>query len=123
MLASYYYAIPIQTGRVVSYAGMAVINGETKFTIRGPHFDTLYELSNIYKFDIEVKQNYDIGKFHRGILTGDIDFAFPFPSSRFTSYQMFQAGRFAYFLDATIHVMCLPPVQQVSGTIFMFSEH
>ena len=69
--------MPIQTGRVVSYAGSALINGQTKQNvIRGPHFDTMYELSNIFKFDLEVKEKYGIAKFHQGLLTGDIDLEF-----------------------------------------------
>ena len=106
--------MPIQTGRVVSYAGSALINGQTKQNvIRGPHFDTMYELSNIFKFDLEVKEKYGIAKFHQGLLTGDIDLAFPYPSNGFTSYQHFQMGRFSVFLDSVIRVVCVPPVPQV----------
>ena len=104
---------PIETGNVLHYYGSAVINGVIKQNaLVGPHFDTIYELSNIFKFDIELKQDISLGDFHTGVLSGDLDIAMGF-ANFFSSYQVFQIGEYGYEMDAELYLACTPPVPQV----------
>ena len=86
-------AFPIESGTNSNYLGTAVINGVKRPVMRGPFYDTFYELSNIFKFDLELKQSYAISKNKAGVLSGDIDFVPFFPSGWFETYQTFQIGR------------------------------
>ena len=110
---SLYDSSPIETGAVLRYNGSAIINGRKQNAIRGPHLDTIYELSNIFKFDVEVLQGYPGNKYQPGLLAGEIDLATPWGANLFASYQTFQIGRFGYEMDITLHLVCASPVPQV----------
>ena len=58
VLGTIFKGISIEMGHVLNYNGSAVINGNEQNALRGPHFDTIYELSNIFQFVVEVKQRY-----------------------------------------------------------------
>ena len=112
--ASHWAERPIETGSVIGYKGTTVVNGVKQPTIRGPHFDTIYALSNIFSFDVELRQGQDARGLRASLLTGDVDFVLPYPSYLFPNYQTFQIGRFGTFMDAQVHIACAPPIPTVS---------
>ena len=122
MVGSLHNRQPIETGKVLYYSGSAVINGVKQNAMRGPHYDTIYELSNIFKFDVEIKEGFSAAKYRAGLIDGDIDLAMPWGSSYFSSYQVFQVGRFGYELNSAQHLTCFPPTPQVIHSLFLLCK-
>ena len=91
---------PIEFGKVSGYTAPACCH---QWRPKNYHlwlrFDTIYALSNIFMFEVEVLQGKMLSEFQAGLQDGELDLAFPFRSNRFPSYQIHQIGKFEAFMD------------------------